>query len=89
METAAAWRGLFENWPQSIPREGLVVTSFQEQIPFKDFLVSGGVVLVERDKPDSMGGRKVMIAYEHVSAVKLTSPVELSQYEAMGFQRPF
>ena len=89
METAAAWRALFENWPQSIPREGLVVTSFQEQIPFKDFLISGGVVLVERDKPDSMGGRKVMIAYEHVCAVKLTSPIELSQYEAMGFQRPF
>lgn len=89
MESAAAWRPLFENWPQGIPREGLLVTSFQEQIPFKDFLVSGEVLLVERDKPDSVGGRKVMITYEHVSAVKLISPVELSQYQQMGFQSPF
>ena len=80
---------MFESWPQNIPREGLVVTSFQEQIPFKDFMISGGVVMVERDKPDSMGGRKVIIAYEHISAVKLTNPAELDEYQAMGFQRPF
>ena len=89
METAAAWRALFESWPQNLPREGLVVTSFQEQIPFKDFMISGGVLIVERDKPDSMGARKVMITYEHVCAVKLTSPLELTEYQAMGFQRPF
>ena len=89
METAESWRALFENWPESIPREGLLVTTFQEQIPFKDFLISGGILLVERDKPDSYGARKVMIAYDAISAVKFTSPVELARFQVMGFQAPF
>lgn len=88
METAAGWQALFENWPESIPREGLLVTSFQEQIQFKDFLISGGILLVERDKPDSVGARKVMIAYEHISAVKLMTPLELARFQVMGFQAP-
>ena len=89
MDAAGAWRALFENWPQAIPREGLLVTSFQEVIQFKDFLISGGILLVEREKPDSVGARKVMIAYEHISALKLPTPIELARFQVMGFQAPF
>lgn len=89
METADSWRALFENWPESIPREGLLVTSFQETIPFTGFLVSAGILLVERDKPDTYGARKVMVAFEAISAVKITSPMELSRFQVMGFQAPF
>ena len=88
MNASESWRALFENWPSVIPREGLLVTTFQDQIPFRDFLVSGGVLLVERDKPDSMGARKVMIAYEAISAVKLSTPMELARFQVMGFQAP-
>ncbi len=28
MDTAECWRSLFENWPESIPREGFLVTTF-------------------------------------------------------------
>ena len=89
MQSAESWRSLFENWPESIPREGLLVTNFQETIPFNGFLVSGGILLVARDKPDTFGARKVMVAYEAISAVKITSPAELGRFQVMGFQAPF
>lgn len=82
------WRGLFENWPEVIPREGLVVTTFGESIPFVDFLLSGGIVLLDRDKPDAAGGRKVMLSYEAISAVKIIKPLDLSRFQVMGFQPP-
>ena len=81
-----SWRSLFENWPDTIPRRGLVVTTFQEAIPFTGFLISGGILLLERDKPDSIGARKVMLAYEAISAVKITDVIELARFQVMGFQ---
>lgn len=87
--TAAAWRSLFENWPEGIPRQGLAVTAFQETIPFTDFLISEGIVLLERDKPDSHGARKVMVAYDAIAAVKITAVMELARFQVMGFQAPF
>jgi len=89
VESSQAWQAIFENWPESIPRKGLVVTSFQETIPFVDFLVSGGLLMVERDKPDTYGTRKVMIAYEAITAVKITDPMELARFQVMGFQSPY
>lgn len=89
MHAAEAWRSLFENWPESIPRAGLVVTSYGETVPFKDFLISGNILLVERDTPDSMGARKVMVAYDNIAAVKITNPMELARFQVMGFQKPF
>lgn len=89
MNSGEHWRAIFENWPESIPREGLLVSVFQEHIPFTNFLISGGVLLIDRDKPDSYGARKVMIAYEAISAVKFTNTLELARYQALGFQPPF
>jgi len=89
MHDAEAWRSLFENWPESIPRQGLLVTSFNETIQFKDFLISGSILLIERETPDTYGARKVMIGYDGILAVKITNPMELSRFQAMGFQPPF
>lgn len=88
METAEAWRSLFENWPETIPRKGLLVTNFDEQIPFVGYLISGGMVIVERDKPDTFGTRKVIVSYEAINAVKITDPMELARFQVMGFQAP-
>jgi hypothetical protein len=88
METAEAWRSLFENWPEAIPRQGMIVTSFQETIPFVNFLVSAGILLVERDKPDTYGSRKVFVTYKDISALKLPTPMELARFQVMGFQGP-
>lgn len=88
MEVGAGWRTIFENWPEAIPKSALLITSFGETIPFCDFLVSGSVLLVDREIPDSMGGRKVMVSYEAISAVKFTIPMELGRFQVMGFQPP-
>lgn len=89
MQTAEAWRALFENWPESIPRTGLLVSSFGETIQFKDFLISGSILLVEREIPDSLGARKVLIAYDAILAVKIATPMDLARFQVMGFQPPF
>jgi hypothetical protein len=53
------------------------------------FLISSGILLVERDKPDVLGARKVMVAYGAIAAVKIASPMELARFQVMGFQSPF
>ena len=86
MQATNPWRNLFEHWPKSIPRQATLVTSFGEQIAFVNFLVSGGAVLVERDRPDTNGARKVIVAYEAIQAVKLTDPGDIARYQVLGFQ---
>lgn len=89
LRPAEAWRALFENWPHSIPKQGLVVTAFAETIPFIDFLISGQLLLLERDVPDVQGTRKVVLAYDQIVALKITAPIELSRFQALGFQHLF
>ena len=79
------WRVIFEKWPQGMQRQGLVLTTFQETIPFVDFRLADEVLLVERDRPDSQGARKVMLACSSIAALKFTAPGDLSDYEQMGF----
>ena len=87
MDSSDSWRSFFETWPDSIPHKGILVTVIQETIPFVNFIISGGLLMVERDKPDTFGSRKVIVSYSAISAVKLTSPAELSTFEVMGFQK--
>lgn len=88
MSAATGWKTVFENWPETVPRQGLLVTNFAETIPFRGFLISPDILLVERELPDSFGARKVMIAYDAISAVKLTTPMELARFQVLGFQPP-
>ena len=66
-----------------------MVTNFQETIAWANCMVSGGMWMGERDKPDTYGARKVMVSYDAISAVKLTSPLEMANFQVMGFQGPF
>jgi hypothetical protein len=85
---ADTWRNPFQHWPGSLPKQGLLVTNFGEQIAFTNFLVSGTAVLVERDKPDTIGARKVVLDYGAISAVKLTDPGDIARFQVLGFQPP-
>ena len=82
------WAELFENWPPSLPPKGLVVTRQGESVPFVMFLLRPGVLLLQRDKPDSSGGRQVMLAYDEIAAVKITEPTDLVRFQAFGFSPP-
>ena len=88
METSAAWKSMFEGWPDAIERKGMVVTTFGEAIPFQAFMISGGLLLLERDKPDQFGTRKVILSYDQICAVRLPTPMELARFQVMGFQTP-
>ena len=88
MNTGEYWKSLFENWPSSVPRRGLLITTFNDSVAFVNYMMSGGILLLERDRPDTVGARKVMIAYDAISAVKITDVVDLAKFEELGFQPP-
>lgn len=86
MDLTAAWQSAFAAWPAELPRAGMLVTSGQETIPFVDFLLGPDFLIVERDKPDSQGARKLIVALAAITAVKLTTPEPLSSLQ--GFAAP-
>lgn len=49
-----------------------------ESVPFVDFLIGESFVVVERDRPDSQGARKLIIALSAIMAVKLSTPDSLA-----------
>ena len=86
MEKILAWKMLFQRWPASIPKVGIVVTTVNEPIAFSSFLVSEHMVLLERDRPDTTGARSIIVPWQEIVTVKLTSPVESAQFKDMGFK---
>ena len=82
------WRHLFARWPAGFDRSGFLLTELNESVRFVDFACSAGVLLLQRDKPDVVGARKVFVTYDAISAVKLDDPGDLGRYAAMGFQPP-
>ena len=80
-----SWQNLFENWPRTFPRQGVLVTDFQETIPFNDFRVNEGILLLQRERPDTIGARKMMVSFRAIVGLKLTGVEELDVYDAMGF----
>lgn len=80
-----SWRVLFENWPTTFPRTGVLITSFGESVPFNDFRVNEGILLVQRERPDTIGARKMMLSFTAIVALKLVRVEELEFYDAMGF----
>lgn len=86
-ETAGSspWRDYFRSWPKDVPPRGILVTNSGEQVPFDGFLWSDSMLLLERKTPDSLGARKVLLAFQDVQAVKFTDLVRGRAFEAAGF----
>ncbi len=82
------WCEFFTRWPAELPRRGLLVTSFNEQIMFATFSPSSHVLLLERQTPDSLGARTVVVPYEQISAVKFTDVVKTRLFKSLGFSVP-
>jgi hypothetical protein len=81
-------RRIFAEWPASIPRTGLIVTTFGESIPFVTYMLSGDLLLVERRTPDAQGTRRVILGIDTIVAVKIIDAIEMPRFTAMGFQAP-
>lgn len=79
------WRRFFLNWPRGLSRGGVLVTSYDEQIPFKEFMTADELLLVERVSPDTTGARKVVVPYAQIVALKVVDVVENRVFRKSGF----
>lgn len=79
---------MFENWPGDVPRQGILSTTSGETVSFTDFRIAGNLLLMERDRPDSVGSRKVVIAFDAISTLKFADVSDLSRYSQFGFELP-
>lgn len=88
MNDAEGWRSLFLKWPSELPRRGVVVTSFGDQIPFHEFMLHDQFVLLQRRAPDTVGGRDVIVPYQQIWGLKMTEVVKPKLYREAGFAGP-
>ncbi len=77
---------ILSEWPVSIDRRGILLTTFGESVPFEDFMLSGNLVLVDRGVPDTSGARRVIVSIDAIVGIKIVDPVEMARFTAMGFQ---
>lgn len=77
----------FSQWPAAIPRQGIVMTNFNESIPFADYMLCGDSVLLIRGTPDAMGTRRVIVSTRDITAIKILDAIEPARFTAMGFKR--
>jgi hypothetical protein len=89
MSHAADWKSLFTDWPAGVPRRGLVISSLNEQMPFKGFMLKGEMLLLERTNADAMGGRYILLNFSGIDSVKFIDPVKESDMAAAGFVGKF
>jgi hypothetical protein len=86
MDNASLWRKFFVEWPSGIPQQGVVVTSFGEQVSFVGFLLSEHLVMFERRAPDSVGGRRLLLPYGKIDGIKIVDPVKNEVFSQAGFR---
>ena len=79
------WRDVFTNWPATIPRRGLVLSTLNEAIPFKSFLIKGETLLLERTIPDPMGTRFIVLTFDAIHLLKLTDSLKESVLTGAGY----
>ncbi|HEX4144384.1 MAG TPA: hypothetical protein VHY91_12820 [Pirellulales bacterium] len=88
MDMTSAWQEYFRKWPAELERRGVVVTAFDEQIPFDGFATSEHLLLLERKIPDTLGARKILLSYGQIMAVKITDVVKMKAFLSLGFADP-
>jgi len=86
--SARSWKGFFCTWPAEIARQGLLVTSFGEQVPFSGFMTGETFLLIERKTPDPSGARAIVLPYDEVVALKITDVLKPKAYRSFGFEGP-
>jgi hypothetical protein len=82
------WRRCFLEWPAEVARRGVLVTAFNEQIPFDNFSASETMLLIERRAPDTLGARMVLVPYQNVSALKIVDVIKAKSLAQFGFASP-
>jgi hypothetical protein len=88
MEAACSWKDFFRQWPADMPRRGVLIVAFGEQIPFSGFSPSEAFLLIERQSPDAVGGRTVVLSYDKILGLKFVDVVKAGALQSLGFHFP-
>lgn len=83
------WREVFTNWPAALPRRGLVVSTLNETVPFKSFLLKGDTLLLERANPDAVGARFIVLTFDAIHMLKITDTLKESVLNSAGYEGQF
>jgi len=86
VESSQHWADLFRDFPSDMPRKGVLIVSFNEQILFDGFLVRKGMLLVQRKTPDTVATRQVVVPYDQILGLKIVDIVEPKTFTKWGFQ---
>lgn len=86
--SAEVWKKLFHQWPADMPRRGILVASFGEQIPFDGFLVSEDMLLMDRQAPDALGARRIAVSFADIDGLKWSDVVKTKLFSRWGFAEP-
>jgi hypothetical protein len=89
MTSMSVWKSFFNNWPAGIQRRGVLISTLNEPMPFKGFMIKDDVLLLDRANPDSMGARYILINFDTINCVKLIDPLKESIFTAAGFLGKF
>jgi hypothetical protein len=82
------WRDFFTQWPTEMLRRGIVVTSFGEQIPFSAFWTSSNLLLLERQNPDALGARTIVLEFTQIAGLKMVDVIKVKAFQTIGFEGP-
>jgi len=85
MSASQVWKSTFVNWPEGIPRQGVVLSVLNEIMPFKNFWIRGEMVLLERKNPDTSGARFILVSFERIDSVRFIDPLSEQTIAAAGF----
>lgn len=83
--SSAQWQQTFLKWPASIQRRGILTTILNEHIPFKGFMTTDKMLLLERSNPDSLGARFIVLEYNAINALKYIDPLKAENFQELGF----
>ncbi|HEX3598935.1 MAG TPA: hypothetical protein VHU84_02260 [Lacipirellulaceae bacterium] len=88
-EASTNWQEFFQKWPAGLPKRGQLVSTLNETLPFKSFMIRGNMLLLERMNPDAGGARFIMLGFDAIHMLKITDPLKEDVFAKAGFEGHF
>ena len=67
----------------------MLVTTQSEAFPFKGFMLKEDMVVLERQNPDTLGVRFILMSFSGISAVRMVDPLKAESFASLGFEGEF
>jgi hypothetical protein len=85
MTPADNWKSFFTEWPADFPGSGIVISTLNEAMPFRNFWLKDDMLLLERTNPDAMGGRFLILGFDVIHSIKFIAPLNEAVIDESGF----